>query len=374
MIILKILFKVMFSKYSIMPKKIRTYNCILCKKEYASSGSLWFHNKKYHCDNTEVVCGTLKNNDNFNEVVCSTLKNNDNFNEVVCGTNEVVNKKNIIKCCFCNKIFNDRSNKSKHQKICKNKTNIIEENIKLKEELENIKTNNQIIPLNNINNGISNTNNGTINNSVNNNQKNIQNNIQNNSLYIAQLGAEKINYKAKDIRKIARDGLNGAITCVQKTHFDKDKPENHSFLTSSLAGHYCTAINHKTQKPETVPKKDLFWTVLGASFKILEGIAIQLECNSELREQIPVNEQEKLNDLIKNKNKFFEKKNWNSFYESINSMSYNYKDLILSTWNTLKVPEMEADSDTESEPDVKVVTEFNDSDSDDDFNLNILQH
>ena len=52
-------------------------------------------------------------------------------------------------------------------------------------------------------------------------------------------------------------------------------------------------------------------------------------------------------------------------------MSYNYKDLILSTWSMLKVPEIiqELDSDFDSVPDVKEVTEFHDSDSDDDFNL-----
>ena len=51
-------------------------------------------------------------------------------------------------------------------------------------------------------------------------------------------------------------------------------------------------------------------------------------------------------------------------------MSYNYKDLILSTWSMIKIPEVieesESDFDTESEPDVKEVTEFYDSDSDDD--------
>ena len=155
--------------------------------------------------------------------------------------------------------------------------------------------------------------------------------------------------------------------------FNKNKPENHSFLTTSLEGQYCTAINHKTQKPEKVEKKELFWKVLESSFKIIEGIAIQIECNSELREQIPINEQKKLLNLLENKNKFYEKKNLRSFYNSINSMSYNYKNLILSTWSMLKGPQLieetESDFDNDSEPDIKEVTEFYDSDSDDDFNL-----
>jgi len=356
-----------------------SFKCNQCKKYYSSYKSIWNHNKKFHNKgNTNVI---LEHNLSNTSVISGY--NLSNTSVIQSNTNVLESQiQNSYNCSYCNREFNMRQYRWKHEKICKNKVNLIEENNKLKIENENLKmqiipvsqSNNNIVPLNSStitttnSNNVNQTNNGTINNgTINNNQNN---NIQNNSLYIAQLGSEKINYKAKDIRKIARDGLNGAITCVQRTHFDKDKPENHSFLTSSLAGHYCTAINHKTQKPETVPKKDLFWIVLGASFKILEGIAIQLECNSDLREQIPVNEQEKLSELIKNKHKFFEKKNWNSFYESINSMSYNYKDLILSTWNTLKVPEIESvESDTESEPEVKVVTEFNDSDSDDDFNI-----
>jgi hypothetical protein len=96
-----------------------------------------------------------------------------------------------------------------------------------------------------------------------------------------------------------------------------------------LYGEYCTTINHKTQKPEIISKKELFWKVLESSFKIIEGIAIQIECNSELRKQIPLNEQEKIYELLRNKDKFYEKKNWKNFYNSINSMSYNYKNLIL---------------------------------------------
>jgi hypothetical protein len=318
------------------------FKCKNCNKYYASKSSLCNHNKKFHnlC-NTKIIPD--KN-------VCNTKVIQSN----------IINSYN---CNYCNKEFSLRQYRWKHEKICKNKIKLLEENNKLK--IENKKLKMQIIPVNTQSNIISvNNTNSQINNGI-------INNINNNSLFISQLGSEKINYKAKDIRKIAHDGLNGAITCVQKTNFDKDKPENHSFLTSSLDGHYCTAINHETQKPEKVPKKDLFWRVLESSFKIIEGIVIQIECNNDLREQIPVNDQDKLYELIANKNKFYEKKNWKSFYNSINSMSYNYKDLILSTWNILKVPEIIklVESNTDSEPDVKEITEFHDSDTDDDFNL-----
>jgi cell division protein FtsB len=96
------------------------HSCNQCNKIYKSYQSLWNHNKKFHNKNV-VVCGV---------------------NEVVCGENEVVlnTTKNKYVCNNCNKIFNDRSNKYKHEKICKNKNNEINnENIKIKELMLQIK-------------------------------------------------------------------------------------------------------------------------------------------------------------------------------------------------------------------------------------------
>ena len=87
---------------------------------------------------------------NQNVVVCSSNE----VSDIVCGT--LIIKKN--KCIYCNKIFNDRSNKYKHQKICKfkNKYNdtiklelLKEENKKLELEIK-LKTNNNEIDDNSI--------------------------------------------------------------------------------------------------------------------------------------------------------------------------------------------------------------------------------
>ena len=50
-------------------------------------------------------------------------------------------------------------------------------------------------------------------------------------------------------------------------------------------------------------------------------------------------------------------------------INHSSKDLILSTWNILKVPEIIKSVESDTEPDIKEVTEFHDSESDDDFNL-----
>ena len=357
-----------------------SYSCDQCKKKYSSYKSLWNHNKKFHNTPT-VACNTnVISGQNLCNTVVMPVQNP--CNTVVmpvqnsCNTEALsITNKTGYNCNYCNKEFSMRQYRWKHEKSCKKKITLTDQLKKL--ELENEQLKMQIMPLNQTTTSYSNSNNNQTNNGIiNNNQTNTQNinnnNNINNNVTINQLGTEKINYRTKDIRRIARDGLNGAITCVQKTNFNKDKPENHSFCSSSLDGQYCTTINHKTQKPEKIAKKELFWKVLESSFKIIEGIALQIECNSELQEIIPVNEQKKLYDIIENKTKFYEKKNWKTFYNSINSMSYNYKDLILSTWSMLKAPKIIEESDSEfdndSEPDIKEVTEFNDSD-DDDFNL-----
>ncbi len=93
------------------------YRCNFCDKIYASASSLCNHNKKFHSI-IEVGKSTLKVN---NEVVCGSL-----HNKCMMQSNQ---KK--YKCNFCNREFNDRSNKSKHEKICKKKDNI-NDNLEIK--------------------------------------------------------------------------------------------------------------------------------------------------------------------------------------------------------------------------------------------------
>ena len=323
------------------------YECNICNKFYSSKSSLCNHNKKFHNGDVSRSIPQMKID---------------------------ISKSTPIICNYCNKYFSTPQNKWKHQnRVCKSKINLLEENEKLKEENEKLKKTNQIIPLNLASqliplNNTSQINNGTINNTINNTH---------NNLIINQIGNEKIDLDSKDIKCIARDGLNGAITCVRKTNFNRKKPENHSFYASSLEGQYCTTINYKTQKPEKISKKELINKVLESSFKIIEGIAIQIEFNKELRDTISVEEQERLQFILDNKYKFYEKKNWRTFYNSINSMSYNYKDLIISTWSLLKnrtteeiLESSDNEFDSDSEPDIKEVTSFSDS-SDDESDLKI---
>jgi hypothetical protein len=365
---------------------LKEYRCNKCDKIYASHSSLCNHNKKYHkipltTVNNSVIPSvnlptTCNNSVQQNENLVTTVNNQQQPDEL---------KQKVYNCKFCNKSYNIQQSRWKHEQNCNNKINIIEENKKLKQELELIKNNQivpcappvvneKIIPLNNKSNNYNsnNTNNGTINNGT-------INTVNNNNFQINQIGKEPIVFRTKDIKSIANDGMNGPITCVRQLNFNKNKPQNHSYCTTSLEGEYCTAINVKTQKPEKVPKKEIIDKVFESAYNFIETIAVQIKEDDGLRNKLSKKEIKEIERIVANKNKYYEKKNWKIFYNSVNSMSYNYRDLVLSTWKLLKpleknlISESESsDSEVDSDNEIKEMTEFpdydDDSDSEDDNN------
>jgi len=354
------------------------YKCIECNKMYASQSSLCNHNKKFHKN--------IKHNSGNIVVQHGTIGGNIVVPNDTTRGNIVVSNEYKYLCQYCNKNFKDRSNKHKHEKKCKNKINVLDELKKLKQENELLKKNNQLVPLNNtnnttnshntnnINNGTSNINNGTsnVNNTVNNN---------NNTVTINKIGTEPIVFKTKDIKKIANDGMNGPITCARQLNFNKNKPQNHSYCITSLDGEYCKAINHETQQPEIVPKKDVIDQVFESAYRFITSVAAQIKEDSSLREKLTKQEIKEINRIVDNKNKFYEKNNRKTFYNSINSMGYNYKELVLTTWKLLKPLEenlIDNDESSDSEYDytMKEVTEFPDinemSDDDSDEEITIF--
>jgi len=351
---------------------LKGFECKHCNKKYSSHSSLCNHNKKFHNNDVSKNIPPMETNiPNVSKNIPPMETNNITYSNL--NVPEQSNKLSKLNCSICNKEFSTPQNRWKHEnRVCKNKVNLLEENNKLKEnfiklegEIEKLK-NNQIIPLNNSvntnntnttnnNHGIINKNNGTINNTLNKN---------NNYMYINQIGNERINLTPKQIKSIVSEGLNGAMTCVRNINFNKKKPENHNFYSNSLEGQFCTAINEKTQKPETIPKKEIVDRVLESSFKILEGISIQIECNNDFRERFTDEEIEQLHNIINNKKKFYEKKNKKIFHNSVIGMSYTYKHLILSTWKLLQ-PDFE-ESDTDSIPDITEVHYYPGDTSDED--------
>ncbi len=72
------------------------------------------------------------------------------------------------------------------------------------------------------------------------------------------------------------------------------------------------------------------------------------EFDESFREKIPLEHQNKMKDILDNQVKFHEVKNKKAFFNCINDMSYNFKDIILETWKLIqpiKKEEIKEDSD-----------------------------
>ena len=355
------------------------YKCNDCNKTYSGYQSLWIHNKKFHTKDNQVKSSAVQNASSFNQVA-SSINQVKSYDDQVSSSNV-----KLYQCRYCNKEYNIVQSRWFHEKSCKDKSKIVDKDLiikKLEEENEQLKKNNQLVPVNSninntnnqTNNGVINKNHGTINNTL--NSTNTINNNNNNTVTINKIGTEPIVFKTRDIKMIANDGMNGPITCVRQLNFDKKKPQNHSYCITSLEGDYCKAINHETQQPEMIPKNEVIDKVFESAYRFIQSVAEQIKEDSSLRDKLTKKEIKEINRIVANKNKFYEKKNRKTFYNSINSMGYNYKELVLSTWKLLKpleenlITDPVDDSDSESNYDyeMKEVTEFPNIDdlSDDD--------
>uniref|UniRef100_A0A6C0EES1 C2H2-type domain-containing protein n=1 Tax=viral metagenome TaxID=1070528 RepID=A0A6C0EES1_9ZZZZ len=189
----------------------KLYHCNICIKDYASHSSLCNHNKKYHKINLKKCINTVP--------ISNTIVTNCNAD--------------IIKCRKCEKVFNNRQTKWRHEKKCEKPKidfDIIEKKL---EEFKNTifemiqkeakihpktlqKINKQLI--NNTTNNISNTNNGTIINNT----------------YV-KFGNEQLSslLSKNDMLKI----INKQCLCIEESiksvHFNKNLPEyNNIFITN----------------------------------------------------------------------------------------------------------------------------------------------
>ena len=85
-----------------MENKDRCSHCKICNKYYASYKSLWNHNNKFHPDkDTKCSLNVVKSDHDSSHSV-------------------VINQPNT-NCKYCNKIFQNRSNRWRHEKTCSKK-------------------------------------------------------------------------------------------------------------------------------------------------------------------------------------------------------------------------------------------------------------
>jgi len=177
-----------------MDQKGEGRECKICNKTYANYNSLWNHTKKFHSEKVVVIPTTGGSSKKYY-------------------------------CIYCEKTFNDKSNKYKHQKICHVKKE--EETVEIKEELNELKKEieklKKVNP--NINNG--NINNGTVNNIV------INNYDKDNMDYITD------KFKQKILNMIPNDQVNVIPKLLENIKFNSNHKENNNFKINSDRSNIC---------------------------------------------------------------------------------------------------------------------------------------
>jgi hypothetical protein len=255
------------------------FNCTICNKIYKSYQSLWNHNKNFHINNGV---------DNKQPVVKSDKKS---------------------ECKYCSKQLADRHSKSKHEKICKKKDeNILKQQIeKLTHEVEKLKKKSGSKKIINYIGSI-----------------NSMNNSNNNTMNICKPGDENINLLSTDEKKyIMSQGLNSIVSLVDHLNFNEKIPEHHNFYVSAINDKHVNAIDYTTKSIVKKSKKDLFDEILFAHMNKLESI------NKTINYKDFNTIYDKLRAFI------FLKKGKKEFFNQLNMLSYNKKNMIIKTWEKL---------------------------------------
>jgi len=216
--------------------------CLICTKFYASQCSLCNHVKKFHKSNV------LKSSENVLKSSENVLKSSEHF------------QKNY-NCRKCNKLFNNVKTRWSHEKQCKEKTNISEENKLLKNEINELKNkintllkSNKIYPKtlhNNNNNNITNTQNNNITNTQNNNITNTHNN--NINVTYVKFGSENMSklLSEKEMKKILSQIRLSVEESIKTVHFNDNRPEYKNIFITNMRDNLAYIFNGKNFEAKT---------------------------------------------------------------------------------------------------------------------------
>lgn len=254
------------------------YVCKTCNKKYKNSSGLWKHNNMHHNEKNKKVV-----NDGL------TCKN-------------------------CNLKFNSTTTRWRHEKICTNEQKQIDANdlAIIKNEVKDLHTKIDKI--------------STKPNIVNNN-----NYTQNNIVISCAPGFEPIAHLTNEQKKfIMNKGLSSLMYLIETTNFDKSVPENHSYCVTALNDKHASMIDTKTNLVVKTDKMELFDKVLAGNLNKLEKLSGDTAFGTDER-LTHANTINRMKDIL-----FNNKRGMKKYYSDINLLSYNNKDLIQDTWNSLK--------------------------------------
>lgn len=295
------------------------YSCTLCNKKYKSYQSIWNHNTRYH-SNQEIQIKPIDNK----------IRN--------------------FQCDKCDKKFTTKHCMQKHiENTCKIKDNITEimktKIEKLEKKIELLEKKPSSLTTNNNNNTTNNnnTNNGTVNNII----------------YINKFGTENIaDLNENEVKEIFSKNLESIIKFVQHLNFNARLPSNHNFCTTSLDGQYLSIYN--TDKPNIGQlkerKKYFFEDLLHRSVNRMEQLYNKNKKNFSNKKQKQIEEDIETLKTIRDKD--MNDTLLREMLKKLNLLSYNYKEIILNTWNnpdvTVKEKTFEEDLD-EEDMDIKEI-------------------
>ena len=220
----------------------KLFYCTTCSKNYNSYQSLWNHNKKFHTSK-ELQNAPIELQNAPIKLQKAPVKL-----ELEIDT--------YYTCEYCNQQFTRLNNMKRHtNNRCKKKNQIIQENIKLKEKLENmekefteLKTEMKILmtkqckthpkTLTKINNNLSNSNN---------NNNNI---INNNNNIIIQLGKEDLINSLSTAEQL--NILNKKNEClshiIKHVHFNNNYPQFKNVIITNSKNNIAYIYDEKEQK------------------------------------------------------------------------------------------------------------------------------
>jgi hypothetical protein len=286
-----------------MSSGIVKYKCNKCKLNYETYNGIWKHNKKYH---TNLIPEGGKIVENCNIPGGKSGNIEEEFN-------------NIYNCIVCNKEYNNKYSKYKHQIKCKlenkNTTVTKTEISELKDVINKLETKIDKIS----------------NKKVINNYNNCGNMITNNKLIINKIGTENLlELKNTEITDIFNKEIESVILFIELINFNERLPENHSFCTTSLESKYLSTYNSETNTIDKDRKKYFFDKLLDTSIKRLEILY-----NSN-KKKIAETRQKQIEDNISNLKKMkessFSNKIMKEMINKLNLLSYNKKEIIKNTW------------------------------------------
>ena len=198
----------------------KKFECKICNKKYSSYQSLWNHTNFFH------------------------KKEEHTYN-----------------CTYCNKSYGHQSSKSRHEKTCDKKNNIIltgvlKENKELKNTINELKNDINKIKKKIKTKGtptIINNNNTTNNNNITNNT---QNNINNVFVKFNKVVYDNI-FTKQEIEEILERRFMALEESIKKVHFNPEKEHYQNIYVTSLQGTHAFVFNGNN-KLEVIDKNELF--------------------------------------------------------------------------------------------------------------------